>query len=87
MAPRLTCIPLQQWQALPQCQHSIAPGSRTHSSAIADAVLAGASEEDADAIAKAKRRDHAFYEEVTEAFTATGPWKPPSPDPFQRRDQ
>jgi hypothetical protein len=50
--------------------------------AYVDAILAGASEEDADLIAKAiARRPWPSYEERLSAFEVTGPWRP-SRDPF-----
>jgi hypothetical protein len=50
--------------------------------AYVDAILAGASEEDADLIAKViARRTWPSYEERLAAFEVTGPWRP-SRDPF-----
>jgi hypothetical protein len=52
-----------------------------------DAVIAGASDADADAIAKSMAaRPWPTHEEVMATFTVTGPWRP-SREPFKKLDR
>jgi hypothetical protein len=54
--------------------------------AYVDALMAGASDEDADLIAKAiARRPSPSYEERLAVFEVVGPWRP-SRELFKRRD-